>query len=435
MNRPIELVTKFKDRIISKYPALEGIHIPENYQISLVNYRSTDIEKYDVIFWHRLMRRYYQEPLEIECEIRDLNHDMNPVIQNAIFRRTQERNNWQVIGIEEALASKIQSGELKPFPINWKYFIGLPSGGILEIGTKDRNTIFYIAQVINSEASGLNDSNETEKFITLILEEANRLKSQLFNPVNEFKKSEDLKMYRVFNVYLSNYLSAEAMLRQAESQEVDLRHESLRYDMKTSDFYDEEKRKYIDRFILVCGMFYCSVITYFFMALEGFLNLVFHAFLKKDLRNKDLNIDQRLDLEQKLQLMSSLCNGFKENRNLSPTILQEFKMLKRYRNILFHSKVEDSLKSLCFFEDGFLYDYDMEAYKDSFLPTQKIKLTGQDVIEVKRVVDNIVDSILNSMNQQTRMLTEKYILNEPQIPFLVLETGDIMIGGKDQQDN
>jgi len=43
-------------------------------------------------------------------------------------------------------------------------------------------------------------------------------------------------MYRVFNVYLSNYLSAEAMLRQAESQEVDLRHESLRYDMKTSDF-------------------------------------------------------------------------------------------------------------------------------------------------------------------------------------------------------
>ena len=60
MNRPIRLVrNKLKDRITSVYPALEEIYIPENCRIRIVNYKSEDIKKYDVIFWHRLMRQYY----------------------------------------------------------------------------------------------------------------------------------------------------------------------------------------------------------------------------------------------------------------------------------------------------------------------------------------------------------------------------------------
>jgi hypothetical protein len=266
-----------------------------------------------------------------------------------------------------------------------------------------------------------------------MLEEANRLRGQLFNPIKEFEKEEGLRLYLLFNVYLSNYLSAQTMLSIAESQEADLRDEFLRYDARTSDLYDEEKRKHIDQFMLTCGMFYCSAITYFFMALEGFVNLVFHAFLKKSFRDKDFNTDQRLDLEQKLRFMASLCNGFNENSGVSSTILSGFKMLKNYRNSLFHSKVEDSLKSLCFVEDGFLYNYDMDAYKDRFLPSHKIKLTAKDVIEVKRIVDEIVSSILKSMNQDARMRTENYILKEPHIPFVVSETGDIVLGRKDEQ--
>ena len=106
-------------------------------------------------------------------------------------------------------------------------------------------------------------------------------------------------------------------------------------------------------------------------------------------------------------------------------------MLKNYRNSLFHSKVEDSLKSLCFVEDGFLYNYDMDAYKDRFLPSHKIKLTIKDVVEVKSMVDEIVNSILESMNQDTRMVTETYILREPHIPFIVLETGELVVGKRE----
>jgi hypothetical protein len=223
------------------------------------------------------------------------------------------------------------------------------------------------------------------------------------------------------------------MLGIAESQEADLRQEFLRYDARTSDLYDEEKSKHIEQHMLTCGMFYCSAITYFFMALEGFINLVFHAFLKKKFRDKDFNIDQRFDLEQKLRFMTSLCEGFDQNSDLPSTSLSGFKMLKSYRNSLFHSKVEDSLKSLCFVEDGFVYTYDMDANtnQDRFLPSHKIKLTAKDVIEVKIIVDEIVGSILKSMNQDARMRTETYILQKPRIPFAVSEMGELMLGRTD----
>ena len=164
------------------------------------------------------------------------------------------------------------------------------------------------------------------------------------------------------------------------------------------------------------------------MVLEGFIKLVFHAFLKKRFRDKEFRADQRFDLEQKLRLMSVLCEGFNENRDLPTAVLSGFKKLKNYRNSLFHSKVEDSLKGLCFVEGGFVYTYDMDEYKDHFLPAHKIKLTVSDAIEVNKLVDDIVNYILESMNQATRNTTETYILKEPQIPITILETGELAVG-------
>jgi hypothetical protein len=35
------------------------------------------------------------------------------------------------------------------------------------------------------------------------------------------------------------------------------------------------------------------------------------------------------------------------------------------------------------------------------------------------------------MNQETRMATETYILKEPHIPFIVLETGELVVGKRE----
>lgn len=425
MKVPTDLGTKFKDRIITRYPQIESTDIPTNYDVIQIDYRRDDIEQYHVIFWHRLLKSIYQGPLEIECEFEHYG-------ETVPFRKTQEVHKWAVAGMDESLAAKIEAGKIKPFPVNWKYLIKLISGGIVELGTRDRNTVFYINKFVPSEKSEKEDDKEATKFIDIILEEANRLSSQLFHPIKEFQRREDLKLYLLFNVYLSNYQSGDAMLSIAESQEASLWKEALKYDARTSDYNDEKKRKHIDRSLLTCGTYYCSAITYFFMALEGFVNLLFHAFLKTSFRDKDFNIESRLDLEQKLRFMTSLCNGFKEDSVLPSTILSKFKTLKKYRNSLFHSKVEESLKILTFVEDGFLYNYNLDEHKDRFISPLKIKMSVDDVIEVKNIVDEIINCILNLMNQDTKEQTEKYILKDPVIRFIVTETGDIILDTKDK---
>lgn len=428
MNKPIDIGSKFRDRIVNQYPTIDSTEIQAPYSVNPINYRNDEIEEYHVIFWHRLLKNVYGEPLDIEVELISKNGDDKATIQTALFRKTSEKNNWEVVGIDTTIASDIEAGKIKPIPINWKYLIKLPSGGMVELGTKDKNTIFHITQPVVSKTIEKNSSKEVEKFIDLLLAEANRQKGQLFNPTKEFEKQKGMRVYLLFNVYLSNYLSGKAMLGKAVAQEADLREEFLKYDARTSDLYDEDKRKHIDMHMLTCGMFYCSAISYFFMALEGFVNIVFHAFLKNSLRDKDFRIDQRLDLEQKLRFMPLLCQGFHENSEMPVTVILGFKKLKNYRNSLFHSKVEDSLKNLCFIEDGFIYNYDMDEYKDHFLPSHKIKLTVDEVVEVNNVVDDIVNNILEVMDSTTRRVTETYILKEPHILFKILETGDLMVG-------
>jgi hypothetical protein len=413
-----------------KYPALKKDDIPANYVLKDIYYRRCDFEKYHVIFWHRLLRTIYQVPLEIECEIHE-TIETKGINENVIFRKSENENNWEISGVDETFLSKMESGEIKPFPINWKYLVLLPSGGILELGTRDKNTAFYVAQVVLAPKCQATHTDEAEKFIDLFLREANRLKDQLFSPTKEFERGAGLRLYWIFNVYLSNYLSGQTMIDVAASGEPQLRDEFMRYDARTSDLYDREKKKHIDNHMLTCGTFYCSAISYLFMSLEGFVNLVFHSFLKKNFRDKDFKTDQRLDLEQKLRFMPSLCNGFDDTKGLSSAILTEYKKLKNYRNTLFHSKIEDSLRILCFVEDGFLYNYDIDAQKTTSLPSRKIQLTLEDVIEAKKIVDDIINAVLKSMDQDTRVLTEKYILKESLVPFSISETGDVALAIKE----
>ena len=389
-----KLPTKAKKQIYAQFPPVSSSEVPQLYEIKTIEYKNKSIEKYDVIFWHRLLKTIYQEPLEIECELHETNQSNESPVTVSL-RRLEENSKWEILNTSKEMALKIQSGEIKPFPINWKYFVRISDNGIIEIGTKDQHTVLYFAHVLSGQLKE-KDYGQAEKFISLLLDEANKAGNQLVNPLKEFKKNDGLKFYLLFNVYRANYVSGEFMLREALTQEKVLRDEFLKYDAKTSDLYDEERSNHIDQFMLACGMYFLSSITFLFMSLEGFINIVFHSFLKKNLRDNSLNIEQRFDIEQKLKLMTSLCNGFIHNSvNSTDNIYAKFLKLKKYRNTIFHSKVEDSLKSLGFVEDGFLYNCDTSKYKEEFLSTQKITLSANDVIEVKNIVDDIIGMILD----------------------------------------
>jgi hypothetical protein len=98
-----------------------------------------------------------------------------------------------------------------------------------------------------------------------------------------------------------------------------------------------------------------------------------------------------------------------------------------------HSKIEESLRNLGFVEDGFLYGCDVSKYQESFIPVQKNMLTADSVLEVKNIVDEIIHLVLKTMLDDTKLLTEKYILQAPCIPFFILDDGTLTIAKGDKK--
>lgn len=131
---------------------------------------------------------------------------------------------------------------------------------------------------------------------------------------------------------------------------------------------DKNAAAHTESAMLICGLFYSSAISYLFMALEGFINIIFHRFVKKDVN--DLNMERGLNIEQKIRLMPYLCDGFNNDFNeVASETYKNFVKLKNYRNKLFHSKVEDSLFNLMDYYGLFHYNYRMDEYKNEFLPS------------------------------------------------------------------
>lgn len=423
----VDFLTQAKTRIYKRFPPLGLDEIPNIYAIHPIEYKER-LDEFDIIFWHRLLKEIYQHPTEIECELVMREQD-SKTPEIAILRRQEENSKWDILGTTEANALRIQSGEMKPWPSNWRYFFRLPSQGIVLIGTKDKHTKIYIELVSEEGRFTSKDEEEAKQFISLLFDEANKArKNQLFAPRKQFQEAEGLKSYLLFNVYLQNYLSARIVLGTAISSENNL-HDEFRNLHKRSDVLNIDEQERRDQCMLAQGMYFSSAISHLYIALEGFINILFHSFLRKSIRNGDFNIEKRFDIEQKLKLLPFLCDGFRqEEYNVTSDLLSKFRKLTVSRNSIFHAKVDDSLKSLVFVEDGFLYHCILDKESNQLFPSLKGMLSKNDVIAVKDIVDEIIKMIVNSMTDETKALTEKYILNSAIIPFFVRNDGSLLLG-------
>jgi len=384
-------------KFLSRYPLAAEQDFPEEYTLIPISYKADEIRKFDVIFFHRLLKRVYGEPSQIELE------------------KVQRPEDGRTVGL----------------PMEWKYFIRAGSHALIQVSTQDKHTIVAF-HVLSSEPTELNVNiiEDGEKFVADLLAEAERLKGQILNPRKEFEEGEGIQLYLLHNVYLYNYGSAELLRCEfAEEAEETLRSESVRFDARTEDWKDPEKRAHVEKYSRGVGMFYAAAISYYFMALEGFVNLIYHAFLRYELRDRSLNLEQRLDLEQKLRLMSCLCSGFKKEETVSePDYWDDFRRLRDYRNQIFHSKIQDALKRVCLVERGFLYTCDMKRTDNNFLPLEKGQLTAADLLSARKTVDKIVNETLIRMDSGFRELVEEFVLKCSEVPFWKDPAGRLVMG-------
>ena len=393
-----EINTSRMAKFSSRHPLVAKEDLPREYKLTPISIRADEVKKFSVIFFHRLLRKIYGNPSDVEYET------------------VKELEDGRAVGIGK----------------EWKYFLQTVSGGLIQVGTQDYHTSVSFWHIVPATETDIMAAviEEGKVFINDLLAEAERQKDQILNPKREFEKGEGVQLYLLHNVYLYNYGSAELLRSEfAEENEEMVRFEALRYDARTEDRNDPVKHAHIDRYILGLGMFYAAAISYYFMALEGFVNLIYHAFLRDELREKEFNLEQRFDLEQKLRLMFSLCLGFKKEEAVPKLAsMEDFKQLKNYRNQIFHSKIEDALKDVGLVEHGFLYRCDMKRDRSDFLPSEKAELTADDVLKVKNTVDKIVNETLEKMEYQYRELVENFILKSLDVPFWKNPGGRILLG-------
>ncbi|MDP2681640.1 MAG: hypothetical protein Q8P28_02370 [Deltaproteobacteria bacterium] len=383
-----------------QYPSVSKDSIPAGFnKLFPIDYKSEEIEEYEVLFFHRLMKKNYGNPSEIEFE------------KDSI--------------------KKTKDGRSISLGREWKYYIRTHSGGIIQVGTEDIHTRLKTCHVLPSSQKEPSSIiiQEGEKFINALLTEARRQKDQLLNIKKEFESGDERTgLFLLDNVYLTNYQRAELMLDYAEDNEKDVNEEFLRYDPRYP--MTPDKQAHHDKFMQAGGMYYDASIFYSFMALEGFVNIIYYAFLKDELRSDfitDQKLDERLDIVTKILLMPSLCDGFKSKQKAA--FFKILKKLKNHRNFLFHSKITDSLRTVCFVESGFLYSCKFKKDSNPLFPERKqYPLLEINARAIKVIVEHIVKEILNMMQDEHRALVKSFVLNGMTIPFWRDKNGVIKLG-------
>ena len=426
----------------SKYPLLDLRKLPLDYFLIPISHKEGQIKEFDVLLFHRLLKLYYGMPCEIESEVpHEYRHFLEKkVVSRRVKGKTYQRKIETIPTTDdkiqreriELLKKASKSLENKLLTNNeWRYFLTTKSGGTIYVGTTDSYQKILIGHVFSNQHEQPTKKmiKEGERFVNDLLSEANRLKHELFNIKKEFKDKTTLQVYTVHNTYRSNYISAELMLESAEDNEYELVEKALTHDFRDGSG-DPELEEYTMRGMFGVGMYYAASFTYFFMALEGFVNLIYHAFLNPELRDRQFNLEARLDLEQKLRMMPLLCAGFKGDI-LDPQsrTFQNFKKLKKYRNLIFHSRIEDSLKEMTIFEGGFFYSRKIDKVEKYLLPTQRLNLKKKNIDEVKRIVDALIGDIMTRMNRETKALTKKHILTDFAVPFSIVND-EVILGIK-----
>jgi len=119
-----------------QYSLVPKESIPKRYKQFPIDYKTQEIEEYEVLFFHRLMKKNYGPPSEIEYDEDSLKEG-----RDIVFGR------------------------------EWKYYVTTRSGGIIELRTEDAHTRLKICHVLpqTDDKPTRNRLQEGQNFINDLL--------------------------------------------------------------------------------------------------------------------------------------------------------------------------------------------------------------------------------------------------------------------------
>jgi hypothetical protein len=404
-----------------QYTLIERANIPMPYNLYRIDYKKDEISQFEVLFFHRLMRKNFGDPSEIEYDRTKLDLILPQACQyslDIIYNKLTFHCNTQINVDKSEMESTLIGTELR----EWKYYFRTTHNDIILMQSERHHSEVSIYHVLPPHAKEPTQKSkaEGEAFIEALLREATRQLrgGQLFNLRAEFESGEHIRHYLLHNVFIENYSTALFLLQASVEGEQELREGELEFDAADPAVRaSHEKMEQIKKYQSIRGVYYSSAILHFFMAFEAFVNLIYHAFLKDEFRVEEASIDRRLDLEQKLLFMPALCNGFKDELINNDDFLQIFKQLKNFRNALIHGKISDALFSVSFIEQGFFYSRPIAKQREDAFPPHKVYLDIESVINFAKKVASLLEDIKNRLDDEHRLLVETFFMKEQFISF------------------
>jgi len=389
-----------------QYSYLHKNEIPNNFITMPVNYRKKDIEEYEVIFFHRLLKNNYGEPSDIE---------------------------WEDVRIDEKNGVPIIRKKAK----EWRYYLKTDSGNIIQVGTENNATSFEINYILQSEKDiddFIDKTKESEKvkdaikFIDSLLKEA-KYRGEKFDLNREIEQGENLVRFLAKNLFWSNYTCAELMIEWVNR----IMPEIVKDEFKDGGFQITSETnlstvRRIDKYLCADESFLISGLLYYYMAIEAFINLIYEAFLldeykqskikRKSTRNLGDRFKKMNDIEIKLNLMPHFCHGFKTKHfDKESEIYTNFLKLRDYRNDIIHGNIMSSANDVIIMEYPFSYNFSKGKRDKTIFPMKRCSFKEEHLLFAKIVVDEMVNNILQKMDDNTKDHVIKTIINSAYIYF------------------
>lgn len=389
-----------------QYSYLHKSDIPNNLLTMPVNYRKKDIEEYEVIFFHRLLKMNYGEPSDIES---------------------------QDVRIDEKNGAPIIRKEAK----EWRYFLRTDSGNIIQVGTENDATSIEINYILQSEKDiddFIDETKESEKvkdakkFIDSLLKEA-KYRGEKFDLNREIEQGDNLVCFMAKNLFFSNYTCAELMIEwrnRIMPEIVDEEFKDSGFTITSETELSTVRR--LDKYLCADESFFISGLLYYYMAIEAFINLIYEAFLLdeykhgKNKRKSTRNLGDRFkklnDIEIKLNLMPHFCHGFKAKHfDKESEIYTNFLKLRDYRNDIIHGNIMDSANDVYISEHLFRYKFTIKKKDRTLFPSKRDLFEKEHLLIAKNIVDDLIQNILQKMDDKTRDHVIKTIINSTYIYF------------------
>ena len=369
-----------------------------------VNYKRKEIDEYPVIFFHRLFKKNYGDPSDIE---------------------------WQDLRIDEKNGVPV----IRKVAKEWAYYLTTDSGNIIIVSTNHgckRMEIYIICsrQDPDDISGKIKDAN---KFIDALLKEA-KCRGERFVLRDEIEYGENLLGFTAKNLFFSNYTCAELMIEWHNRIMPEILEEELIDHCPITSETPLTIVKRMEKYICTNESFIISGLLYYYMAIEAFINLIYEAFLldeyqqrinkRKSTRNLGDRFKKLNDIEIKLNLMPHFCHGFKAKHfDKESEIYTNFLKLRDYRNDIIHGNIINSAKDVVIMDYPIQYQFPNDMKDKAIFPSKRDLLRKEHLLLAKNIVDEMIQDILHKMNNNTRNLVTKEIINEHYISYGIDKNG------------